>query len=630
MIVTLLSVALIVALVLVVRRPFARRFGAKAAYALWALPLARLVLPPIPDHLAPFGWLAMSPPAGAPAPTPAPAIAGPHVDAPVAPAAPVPQPPAPAETPAAIAPQPAGAGTVDWLPTLGLIASSALLAGAAILLARQCFLHWQFMRLVRLEGQPASPALRARVDALAGTVGLRRTPRVRTSLLSSGPLVTGLARPVILLPAWFEADYSETEQRAALTHELMHVKRGDLIALQLAHIVAALQWFNPLTWRALRAFRADQEAACDADVLALGATSPRAYGATLLKAIRQANPAARATPVAAGLPLGHDIKDRFALLDTPEPSRSRRRTATAITLALGTTLVLGTAGTVSAQDEELEGGTSGEREVIIRSDMKDRQLILLDDPTKELRVYLDKIERAEMPQPPEPPIPPMPPMPPLPPDAFDMSFLAELGELGELAELQDFALAVAGSVQVDSVTNEDGGVTITINTSNIDMSEFEARFEQRAARWAEQVDAHAEDWGARFGAEMERWAADFESRMAAYERDAEEIAARAEAMAAEVDRITESPEFETALKKAADAASALRDACEAEEFADGDVALIETASGAKAVCIKGGRDRLSAEEIKAAVMAHPGLTEHEKARWLERRAHNLEMHLTID
>ena len=49
---TTLAVTLLVCLVLLVRKPVAKRFGAGAAYALWSLPLIRLVLPPLPS-----GWL---------------------------------------------------------------------------------------------------------------------------------------------------------------------------------------------------------------------------------------------------------------------------------------------------------------------------------------------------------------------------------------------------------------------------------------------------------------------------------------------------------------------------------------------------------------------------------------------
>ena len=54
---TLAWTAALIALVLVLRRPVARHFGPKAAYALWLLPFLRLLLPPI---VLP-AWLAKAP-----------------------------------------------------------------------------------------------------------------------------------------------------------------------------------------------------------------------------------------------------------------------------------------------------------------------------------------------------------------------------------------------------------------------------------------------------------------------------------------------------------------------------------------------------------------------------------------
>ena len=44
---TLIVTAALMALVLVLRRPVAKHFGAELAYALWAIPLARLFMPPL-------------------------------------------------------------------------------------------------------------------------------------------------------------------------------------------------------------------------------------------------------------------------------------------------------------------------------------------------------------------------------------------------------------------------------------------------------------------------------------------------------------------------------------------------------------------------------------------------------
>ena len=44
---TLLYTGVLIAVVLILRRPFSRWFGPQFAYALWALPALRLLLPPV-------------------------------------------------------------------------------------------------------------------------------------------------------------------------------------------------------------------------------------------------------------------------------------------------------------------------------------------------------------------------------------------------------------------------------------------------------------------------------------------------------------------------------------------------------------------------------------------------------
>ena len=59
---TLLASALLIAVVLVARRPAARLFGPHAAYLLWAAPALRLLLPPVPGStLVPGAPLDLAP-----------------------------------------------------------------------------------------------------------------------------------------------------------------------------------------------------------------------------------------------------------------------------------------------------------------------------------------------------------------------------------------------------------------------------------------------------------------------------------------------------------------------------------------------------------------------------------------
>ena len=107
---------------------------------------------------------------------------------------------------------------------------------------------------------------------------------VRQSDAVTVPMVWGLFRPVILLPA--DADEWEPErQRAVLLHELAHIQRQDWLMQTIAQITCAVYWFNPLVWFAVRRMRTEVERACDDHVLNAGYQSTD-YAQHLLDIVR--------------------------------------------------------------------------------------------------------------------------------------------------------------------------------------------------------------------------------------------------------------------------------------------------------------------------------------------------------
>jgi parallel beta-helix repeat protein len=114
----------------------------------------------------------------------------------------------------------------------------------------------------------ASPALQREWSATGAFTA--RPARLLQSDDARVPMTWGVLRPVVLVPAGF-ADWPAPLRRAALRHELEHVRRGDWLAQALARLAAALHWFDPLAWHALRRLRAEAELACDDAVLAEGA-----------------------------------------------------------------------------------------------------------------------------------------------------------------------------------------------------------------------------------------------------------------------------------------------------------------------------------------------------------------------
>ncbi len=207
----------------------------------------------------------------------------------------------------------------------GLVAAFALLAR-----------RWRRTAGIVRRALPAPAHIRAAIAELAARVALRRAPDARISSEVDTPLVSGLMRPTVLLPARF-MDLPPSQQRMALCHELTHVTRGDLWLGCVPALAERLFFFHPLVHLAAREYVFWREAACDAAVLETLDAAPHEYGRLLLD-LGIASP--RASLAAAGASWSFsNLKRRVHMLgDFPRASRSRTSrlvAAAAVLLALG-------------------------------------------------------------------------------------------------------------------------------------------------------------------------------------------------------------------------------------------------------------------------------------------------------
>ncbi len=177
-------------------------------------------------------------------------------------------------------PQSAPPTLIDWSSVrlnTWLFAASATLLFMGLSFA-------QTLRRFKKSRQPVSHELHSQIAQIAREVGLRHSPRVWTSAAIQSPAVTGLLRPVLLLPADFDREFTPQEASLILQHELTHLKRHDLPLNALMCLLMVLHWFNPLLWLAFFCIRTDREAACDAQVLQNATPRLRSdYGHALLK-----------------------------------------------------------------------------------------------------------------------------------------------------------------------------------------------------------------------------------------------------------------------------------------------------------------------------------------------------------
>jgi beta-lactamase regulating signal transducer with metallopeptidase domain len=172
----------------------------------------------------------------------------------------------------------AGTPVMSRLVAIGLVAWGV---GVALAVGRMVRRGRRTMAVVA-RSAPAPEAMSGLAADLSSRLGLRRTPRIRVSAGVETPLVAGLVRPVVLLPARRMAGLCEREQRMALCHELAHVRRADLWLGCVPALAEGLFFFHPLAHLAAREYALGREAACDAVVLGVVDAAPQEYGRLLL------------------------------------------------------------------------------------------------------------------------------------------------------------------------------------------------------------------------------------------------------------------------------------------------------------------------------------------------------------
>ncbi|WP_423143069.1 M56 family metallopeptidase [Parablastomonas sp. CN1-191] len=275
---TVLYTGVLIALALVLRRPVGRAFGPGMAYALWAFPLLRLLLPPLVLPAAPT-----------------PAVAFDTVETAVA-------------TVEMVDP------TTSWWD---VAATGALMlwVGGGLL-----FLAWRWAGYAVMRRRLLA---RARPVGEAGDVRLVESPWV------DSPVAFGVRDKVVALPAGFMAGEDRLGRDLAIAHELEHHAGRDLAVNLAMQPLLALHWCNPLAWMGWRALRRDQEAACDARVVAGRDAATRLRYASLIAGYAR-NPdrtsiAAMACPISGPFWSEKAIVHRLRSLTMSEPTLPRRR-----------------------------------------------------------------------------------------------------------------------------------------------------------------------------------------------------------------------------------------------------------------------------------------------------------------
>jgi beta-lactamase regulating signal transducer with metallopeptidase domain len=314
--------SLVACAVLAARRLLRRRLAPGARYALWALLALPLLAPLLPAVPVPFPATQPDAPAQ-PAPAPA-ADAGWRVEY--------------GGLGQTVRPAPrVETAPINWrLPAAGAWALGVVVLGVRVL-----SMHARAVLRTRRARPVVDPDVLHLLDRCRALVRLRRSPRVVVAPPGTGPAVMGLLRPRLLLPADAPASLSRAELRFVLLHELVHLKRGDLLSEWLLTLLQLAQWFNPVIWLASSRVRADREEACDAAVLSLtGREARHDYGRTILRLATELSLSPRPSPAVGILETRSSLERRLRMIAAED--RPTRRWPAALVAAVALTLVAAT------------------------------------------------------------------------------------------------------------------------------------------------------------------------------------------------------------------------------------------------------------------------------------------------
>ncbi len=226
------------------------------------------------------------------------------------------------------------------------------LAGVAAVLAFRLIGSWQLHRL-KASATRADAGVEELMAQLAVSHRLRRRVCVIVSDCVDVPMTWGTVWPVLLLPASHKG-WSVADLRAALAHELAHICHGDAAWRWLGTLVTALWWPHPLVWLSGKAWRLEQERACDDAVVRAGCDTEQ-YAGQLLDAARslRLGRCQSAAALVMAMPSGLETRLRAVVGDGVNRASAGRLaacSAAAMSLALVLLCALCQAQSIAADD----------------------------------------------------------------------------------------------------------------------------------------------------------------------------------------------------------------------------------------------------------------------------------------
>jgi murein DD-endopeptidase MepM/ murein hydrolase activator NlpD/beta-lactamase regulating signal transducer with metallopeptidase domain len=161
----------------------------------------------------------------------------------------------------------------------------AWIAGSMLVAIRYGWQLYKHARIVANAPPVKNAVLQSNLRELRAKVGVTRTIRLVSSSECAAAFTIGVMRPAIFLPQCLLDADAHADIEPILAHELMHVKRHDMLRSFLHNLLQALYFFNPCVWYAVHRLHLAQECICDQQAVNRCRIAPKTYAHSLLRAV---------------------------------------------------------------------------------------------------------------------------------------------------------------------------------------------------------------------------------------------------------------------------------------------------------------------------------------------------------
>lgn len=157
-----------------------------------------------------------------------------------------------------------GAMHVNIFASIQTVITVAWLLGVCILMAGQVAEYvWLARKAAKYADRAMTPEQRAFLDGLKDQYGIRRRVFLYEATAEKRTMTFGFFSPVIVC----SRHTTSREAELLVRHELVHIKRMDVLWKLFMHLAVMLHWCNPMVWILYRSFDQICECSCDEIVM---------------------------------------------------------------------------------------------------------------------------------------------------------------------------------------------------------------------------------------------------------------------------------------------------------------------------------------------------------------------------